>query len=221
MGLVAKNKEKRMIRGNKFIVGVLSDTHVYDKTTRLPPSLVELLRGVDIIIHAGDISTPSVLEELEKIAPVYAVLGNKVDDQNNFKSVLHEYIELNIKGLNIIVTHGSDSINYNLDSYLGRDLNDRNVMKRTVYVLKKVIKKLGFKKYSNYLILRRLKRLYGKRADCIIFGHTHVPFAKEINNILYFNPGDAQYTRKKTIHAGLLEVEDKEISNKLLTIKLP
>jgi uncharacterized protein len=52
-------------------VGVISDTHGL-----LRPELLELLKGVDAIIHAGDIGSPGVLEALRKIAPVHAVRGN-------------------------------------------------------------------------------------------------------------------------------------------------
>ncbi|HUN89000.1 MAG TPA: metallophosphoesterase family protein [Terriglobales bacterium] len=52
-------------------VGVISDTHGL-----LRPEAVAALRGVDAILHAGDIGAPEVLAELEKIAPVYAIRGN-------------------------------------------------------------------------------------------------------------------------------------------------
>lgn len=52
-------------------IGVISDTH-----GRLGTDALEALAGVDHIIHAGDIGHPSILMELEAIAPVTAVLGN-------------------------------------------------------------------------------------------------------------------------------------------------
>jgi uncharacterized protein len=52
-------------------VGVISDTH-----DLLRPSAKALLRGCDFIVHAGDICTPPLLEELRAIAPVTAVRGN-------------------------------------------------------------------------------------------------------------------------------------------------
>jgi putative phosphoesterase len=58
-------------------IGVLSDTHVPDRTAELPAEILELLRGVDLILHAGDISTPAALDRLRTIAPVVAVRGNR------------------------------------------------------------------------------------------------------------------------------------------------
>jgi putative phosphoesterase len=52
-------------------VGVISDTHGY-----LDPAALKHFAGVNHILHAGDIGYPSILLELEEIAPVTAVLGN-------------------------------------------------------------------------------------------------------------------------------------------------
>jgi len=53
------------------VIGIISDTHGL-----LRPEAVEALRGVDLILHAGDIGTSDVLETLKGIAPVVAVRGN-------------------------------------------------------------------------------------------------------------------------------------------------
>ena len=52
-------------------VGVISDTHGLVR-----PEALEALRGSDLILHAGDIGSPAVLERLREIAPVRAVRGN-------------------------------------------------------------------------------------------------------------------------------------------------
>ena len=52
-------------------IGVLSDTHGY-----LDPRIPQLFAGVDHILHGGDIGQPWLIAELERIAPVTAVLGN-------------------------------------------------------------------------------------------------------------------------------------------------
>lgn len=53
------------------MIGVISDTHGLVR-----PEVLEILKGVDLIIHAGDIGGRGVLETLEAIAPVKAVRGN-------------------------------------------------------------------------------------------------------------------------------------------------
>ena len=54
-----------------FHIGIISDTHGL-----LRPEAEAALKGVDLIVHAGDIDVPTVIEALEKIAPVTAVRGN-------------------------------------------------------------------------------------------------------------------------------------------------
>jgi putative phosphoesterase len=53
------------------MIGLISDTHGL-----LRPQALEALRGSHLIIHAGDVGKPEILEELKKIAPVVAVRGN-------------------------------------------------------------------------------------------------------------------------------------------------
>src|SRR5215467_14005954 len=52
-------------------IAVISDTHGL-----LRPQAVAALRGSALIIHAGDVGSPDILDELQKIAPVVAVRGN-------------------------------------------------------------------------------------------------------------------------------------------------
>ena len=52
-------------------VAVISDTHGL-----LRPEVIEIIQGCDLIIHGGDINRKDIIEELEKIAPVYVVRGN-------------------------------------------------------------------------------------------------------------------------------------------------
>ena len=53
------------------LVGILSDTHGL-----LRPEAIKALRGVDHILHAGDVGDPSILDSLRAIAPVNAIRGN-------------------------------------------------------------------------------------------------------------------------------------------------
>jgi hypothetical protein len=58
-------------------LAIISDTHLPRGRRRLPDACVEHLRAADLILHAGDIATGAVLDEIEAIGPpVVAVLGN-------------------------------------------------------------------------------------------------------------------------------------------------
>jgi len=52
-------------------IGIISDTH-----GQLRPAALAALRDVELILHAGDVGRPEVLEALSAIAPVIAVRGN-------------------------------------------------------------------------------------------------------------------------------------------------
>ncbi len=60
-------------------IGVLSDTHVPSLAAALPPVVYTLFKDVELILHAGDIVSLSLLDELSVIAPVEAVAGNMDD----------------------------------------------------------------------------------------------------------------------------------------------
>ena len=98
-----------------MIIGLISDTHVRIPGTRaglstltaeqLPPQVVEAMRGVDLILHAGDIYTLPVLDELETVAPVLVSEGD--DDPFevvNDKRVKHEQW-LTVEGVTIWLSH--------------------------------------------------------------------------------------------------------------------
>lgn len=84
-----------------IIVGVISDTHGL-----LRPEAADALRGSDYIIHAGDVGDPEILDQLARIAPVTAVLGN-VDDTN---SKIPRVNVLEVGGTSIYVLHILDSL---------------------------------------------------------------------------------------------------------------
>lgn len=79
-------------------VGVISDTH-----GKLRQEAVEALRGVDRILHAGDVGDPKILDALARIAPVTAIRGN-VDTESWAKS-LPETELIEIAGLSIYMLH--------------------------------------------------------------------------------------------------------------------
>jgi putative phosphoesterase len=57
-------------------IGVLADTHIPRTTSDLPKAVYKGLRGVDLILHAGDLIVLDVLHNLMALAPTEAVCGN-------------------------------------------------------------------------------------------------------------------------------------------------
>jgi len=54
-------------------IGVISDTHIPKRAQSLPDDLVDVLRKLDFIIHAGDFETMEALREIERINRLVAV----------------------------------------------------------------------------------------------------------------------------------------------------
>jgi len=88
------------------LVAVLSDTHGPRFWKRCPPAVAEHLRYVDLILHAGDVCTVDVLEELAAYAPIRAVLGNN-DEPEVAQWGAPETLEFHLEGLAIAMIHDS------------------------------------------------------------------------------------------------------------------
>lgn len=87
-------------------VVVLSDTHAPRRWQACPPRVAEHLRGADVILHAGDVCVPSVLDELAEYAPVHVVAGNN-DGPDVTAWGAPETLELDLAGLHVAMIHDS------------------------------------------------------------------------------------------------------------------
>jgi len=88
-------------RGVAIRIGVISDTHGL-----LRPAALDAMRGSDLILHAGDVCTASVLAELAEYAPVTAVLGNN-DGPDVAEWGAPRTAELELDGLKVSMVHDS------------------------------------------------------------------------------------------------------------------
>jgi putative phosphoesterase len=80
------------------IIGVISDTHGL-----LRPEAVAALRGSDLILHAGDVGKPEILDSLRALAPVIAVRGNI--DRGRLAEDLPETEVVTFAGLHLYLLH--------------------------------------------------------------------------------------------------------------------
>jgi uncharacterized protein len=81
-----------------MLLGVISDTHGL-----LRPEAVQALRGVQLILHAGDIGAPEVIDALRALAPVTAVRGNC--DRAAWAQAYPEQQTLVVEGVTLCLVH--------------------------------------------------------------------------------------------------------------------
>jgi len=159
-------------------IGVISDTHA-SGIQELPGKLLEVLKQVDLILHAGDIVRVEVLEELKKIGPeLRAVYGNM--DPFKVRETLKDTEIIEEGNIRIGLTHG-----------LGTPHNLIETVK---------------KKFKN------------EELDAIVYGHSHHPYNKVHQGILYFNPGSPTDKIFAPYNSyGILEVS-KTVTGKIIKI---
>ena len=86
-------------------VGLITDTHIPSAASGIPTRVAEVFQGVDLILHAGDLYEASVMDELEKTAPVLVSLGD--DDPLSLLEdarVEHEHV-LHLEGHTVWLVH--------------------------------------------------------------------------------------------------------------------
>lgn len=162
--------------GSARCIGVLSDTHVPHRLSRLPDAVFAALSGVDAILHAGDVEDLAVLRVLSSIAPVYAVRGNL---HWQFTSGVHDQdlpaaLRMRWGAQRIWLTHGHMNFGMSIVdkamSFSSGSVDDRHDR-------------------INATIIRRLHRARPAGTTAVIFGHSHRSTARSIDGVLYYNPG--------------------------------
>jgi uncharacterized protein len=151
-------------RAETVRIGVVADSHVGETLPELPARVLELLAGVDLILHAGDLTDLAVVRRLEEIAPVHAVQG---DHDLDGGIALPRSLVVRVGDYRIGVTHGRRPRAVEIPA-AGASL----ALRRPVL--------LGFH--------RSMRRRLG-RVDCVVYGHLHIPHREWRGGVLYFSPG--------------------------------
>jgi putative phosphoesterase len=87
-------------------VVALADTHAPRRWRSCPPRVAQFLRDADLILHAGDVCTADVLDDLACYAPVRVVRGNN-DGPDVAAWGAQEAVELDLDGLPVAMVHDS------------------------------------------------------------------------------------------------------------------
>jgi uncharacterized protein len=147
-------------------IGVVADSHVGEYLEALPPQVATSLAGCELILHAGDISRPWVLDELARIAPVVAVYG----DHDQLDGLhLPKRTVVTVGGKRIGLIHGRRAY-----------LLDLSIVVVNVVARGRLRWRAG--------LHRSLLRAVGP-VDCLVYGHWHEPVVTHVDGTLVFSPG--------------------------------
>lgn len=158
-----------------MLIGLVSDTHVPEARREIFEEVYAALRGVDLILHGGDMHDVSVLDWLERRcgAPVLAACGNG-DDGSSGRQIAPDdprlaYNQLlHVDGLRIGMTH---------------DFPDRPIM-------------------GSANVQERMERHFGGPCHVVVAGDTHVPVVKTWEGTLIVNSGSPLYPRNLQTQLG-------------------
>lgn len=177
-------------------IGVIADTHISDRLKKLPASVIEKLRGVDVILHAGDLSAAHVVKDLETIAPVFAVQGNR-DMITRYGQTLPTDRVIEIGEVRIGLTHGHGGVK----GYIAEKLRYHTL---------------------GYNVERTVDRVQSRFQDIhvVVFGHTHRPCNKIYNGVLIFNPGSVgpDYYTRYGAGVGILTIKGGIVTGEIIAL---
>ena len=143
-------------------LGLISDTHMPKRWPALPASVFDVLHGVGLVLHAGDVGALWVLDQLSVIAPVVAVHGNDETDEAQRELPYQQVIAIGGQRLLLCHSHFPDR-----EAEMASRLDDAWAPKLSRWAAQ------------------------ARRAGATVYvlGHLHVPFVVEHEGVWLVNPG--------------------------------
>ncbi len=154
-------------------IGLISDSHIPSAMRTLPDQVFHAFRGVELILHAGDIYAASALDHLEEIAPVLAV-GDAIDQAIGQPRVERRRL-VAIQGVLIGMVHKLDLPGIPgdvLPGLIARDLAPSATLDGA------------------------MRRLFGRGVQVCVFGDTHHELLEWHDDLLVINPGSPTLPRQ-------------------------
>jgi putative phosphoesterase len=169
-------------------IGLISDTHIPHDAKALPPQVKKLFRGVDLILHAGDVYSSSVLDELEEIAPVLAARGD--DDSAAVNGRVKEKHVLDFEGLSLWLIHVFPY--FSLHSLHSSSYSSSRSLHSFLY---------NPPASSDQELEEALREILEREdvPDILVFGDTHRALLHRVEGSLFINPGSATFPDYKHV----------------------
>jgi len=166
-------------------IGVISDIHGL-----LRQDAVDALQGCDRIIHAGDVGSADVLEQLRRLAPVVAVRGNV--DNGGWAQALPRSAAIELDGHTIYVLHILADL----------DLASAQLRRGLAVALAKADLQPA-----------------PAGVSAVVYGHSHKPSIEDRDSVLYLNPGSAGPRRfRLPVSVARLSVVDGRLTARIIEL---
>ena len=176
-------------------IGLISDTHIPTAGPDLWPQAYEALRGVDLIMHAGDLHDTVVLDRLERLASVLAVSGNgdyrgheRTEPPTDPRLRESRVLTLDGDGLRIGLVH---------DLTLPESPPHRTLE-------------------------RQMEHYFSGPVDVIVRGSTHRAEIVTVKGVLIVNPGSPSFPDHRSLSLGTiayLDIEDGRVHPSILQLR--
>lgn len=187
-----------------MIVGLISDTHSAGSGRDLPGAVLRALKGVDLILHCGDLECLGVLDYLESVAPVLAVRGYE-DPVEAGDRLAHRTRVVQVEGVAIGMTHDIQWPGPRIVPILGGETEPG----------------LEFPAGPPKDLLAKK---FGQEVDAVIFGDTHQEMIKTYGGVLVVNPGSPTYPCRGFASGalgtvGIMEVNQGKLEARLVDLE--
>ena len=163
-------------------IGLISDTRIPGVASEVPIEVARAFEGVDMILHAGGIQASSVIDWLERTAPVKAVgriQGRQFESSTPFNMEtddprVAEQQVLQLESHTIGVVNSLDLHHLNDDVLPGN---------------------IAARRFPQGAISSMVESVFGTPADIVVFGRTLEAMVEEHDGILFINPGSPTLPR--------------------------
>jgi putative phosphoesterase len=178
-------------------IGIIGDTHIPLLSPLLPARTAEVFKGLDIILHVGDICELYVLEEFQEMYTLtFAIFGE--DDSEDVQHYLDETRVVSFGERRVGMIHGHQFEEQQQRAWGGF----RRLWEPEPELLD----------LPSFL----LAQFAEDEVHAIVFGHTHHPYVKMHNGVLLFNPGAALPEPGRRPSIGILDVGKRSITGKIV-----
>ena len=181
-------------------IGVISDTHSAGSGRDLPIKILDALRGVDIILHCGDLECIGVLDYLEEIAPLLAVRGYEDPIEDGERLALTTRV-VKVEGVSIGMIHDIQWPGPKIPT----SPDGTNLV------------------FPNSHGQETMTRKFNEPVDVVLYGDTHEEIVTYWDGVMIMNPGSPTYPGKRHKRGalgtiGILDIDGEDAIGRIVEL---